>query len=207
MTLYLIRHGETAGNADRVVQFPDVELNERGLEQARRLGEWLADADTGGRVVERIICSDYRRARMTAEQLRQATGAELRIDPDWRERHFGDLRGRRHSEIGDLYHPELVPPNGESWDAFHQRVDRAWAGLAEHLAAVSGALAVVTHGLVCYSLALRHLQLPPQAQAGTNFRNTALTEVEPAPPWRVVRLNCTAHLDGPALAATDVGGV
>lgn len=202
MTLYIIRHGETAGNAARIVQFPDVSLNERGLEQACRLGERLADAG-----IARIVCSDYQRAYMTAEQIRRTTGAEMLIDPDWRERHFGDLRGRPHSEIGDLYHPDLAPPNGETWEDFHQRIDHAWAGVTQHLAAISGALAIVTHGLVCYSLALRHLQLPPAVQADTNFRNTSLTEVEPSTPWRVTRLNCTEHLDHPALTATEVGGV
>ncbi len=200
MTLYIIRHGETAGNAERIVQFPEVELNQCGLHQAQRLGRRLAE-----RGVKHIISSDYRRAQMTAEAIQQASGAQLQLSPDWRERHFGDLRGQKHSDIGDLYPPDLDPPNGESWTVFHTRIDCAWSEVQKHLA--TGSLAIVTHGLVCYSLALRHLQLPPQARAHADFRNTSVTEVEPIPPWRVVVLNCTAHLDDPALAPTDSGGV
>ena len=200
MTLYIIRHGETAGNAERIVQFPDVELNQRGLQQAQRLGQRLAACG-----VNRIISSDYRRAQMTAEAIQQASGAELQLSADWRERHFGDLRGQKHSDIGDLYHPDLDPPNGESWAVFHARIDRAWSEVHHHLN--TSPLAIVTHGLVCYSLALRHLQLPPQIRAHTDFRNTSVTEVEPIPPWRVVVLNCTTHLDDPALTPTDSGGV
>ena len=36
MAIYLLRHGETPGNAHRVIQKPEVPLSERGLEQARR---------------------------------------------------------------------------------------------------------------------------------------------------------------------------
>ena len=200
MSLYIIRHGETAGNAERIVQFPDVELNQRGLRQAQRLGERLAACG-----IKHIISSDYRRAQMTAEAIQHASGAELQLNPDWRERHFGDLRGQKHSDIGNLYHPDLDPPNGESWAAFHARIDRAWSDLHTHLPPTP--LAIVTHGLVCYSLALRHLQLPPPANAHTDFRNSSVTEVEPKPPWRVVVLNCTAHLDDSALPPTDSGGV
>lgn len=202
MTVYIIRHGETAGNAERIVQFPEVSLNARGMQQAQRLGQRLAEQG-----IQYIISSDYQRAQMTAQAIQSASGAALTLDPDWRERHFGDLRGRKHSDIGDLYHPDLDPPNGESWAVFHQRIDRAWAAIRAHLTEAQGGLAIVTHGLVCYSLALRHLQLPLGHHAHTDFRNASVTEVESTPPWRVVQLNCTAHLDSPALAPTDTGGV
>jgi broad specificity phosphatase PhoE len=199
--LYLIRHGETAGNAGGIVQFPDVPLNQRGREQARRLGERLAD--TG---IELILSSDYRRARMTAEAVQVATGAELRFEPLLRERHFGDLRGRSHAEIGDLYAADLEPPNGESWALFHSRVEQAWYVVTEMTATVRGRMAVISHGLVCYSLAARQLSLPEGEVATMAFRNTALTEIEPRPPWRVTRLNCIAHLEG-AAARPVAGGV
>ena len=34
MAIILIRHGETPGNRDRIIQFPHIELSDRGLEQA-----------------------------------------------------------------------------------------------------------------------------------------------------------------------------
>jgi broad specificity phosphatase PhoE len=39
MTILLVRHGETAGNASRILQRPDVPLNERGLRQADLLAQ------------------------------------------------------------------------------------------------------------------------------------------------------------------------
>lgn len=198
MALYLIRHGETAGNAERVVQFPHTPLNERGMDQARRLGERLTEAKPA-----LIVASDYVRARMTAEVIQSATGGGLLLDERLRERHFGDWRGRSHDTLGDIYAAGRVPPNGESWDAFHARVDTAWQAIHAHVRQTGGRIAVVTHGLVCYSLAARHLSLPAGVEAGIHFHNTALTVIDPVPPWRVTRYNCTAHLD----TVDAVGGV
>ena len=61
MSILLIRHGETAGNANRVVQVPETPLSERGLAQAALLGKRLANAG-----ISQILASDYARAAMTA---------------------------------------------------------------------------------------------------------------------------------------------
>jgi len=37
MSIFLIRHGETLGNASRTVQLPDNPLSPRGMAQAERL--------------------------------------------------------------------------------------------------------------------------------------------------------------------------
>ena len=88
-----------------------------------------------------------------------------------------------------------APPNGETWEAFHARVDRAWALVQDTAARTEGHLAVVTHGLVCRSLAARHLVLPAGEEAPTAWGNTALTIIDHPAPWRVRLLNCIAHLD------------
>jgi broad specificity phosphatase PhoE len=55
---------------------------------------------------------------------------------------------------------------------------------------------VVTHGLVCRSLAARLLVLTDGEQAPERWENTSLTIVDWPAPWRVRLLNCVAHLDG-----------
>ena len=89
MALLLIRHGETAFNAERVVQFPDTPLGPQGCDHAERLGRHLARRPLG-----LIVCSDYARARMTAARIQAHSGAALVEEPLLRERNFGDLRGR-----------------------------------------------------------------------------------------------------------------
>jgi len=188
--ILLVRHGETPSNAARVVQTPDTPLSPHGVEQANRLAARLASL-----TVTRILTSDLARALETAERVRAATQAEFRIDPLLQERNFGDVRGTPYSELGvDLFGPDFAPPGGESWQAFHQRVDLAWARVRELAKATPGNLAVVTHGLVCYSLALRHLALPGGAPAEMRVPNTALAVIDSSPPFRVTVWGCTAHL-------------
>jgi len=204
VTIFVIRHGETAGNAARIVQTPETPLSERGLRQAERLGRRFEGASLGG-----ILASDLARAAMTAECLAAASGAPVRYDALLHERNFGDVRGTAYADLEvDLFDPDFVPPGGESWEVFHRRVDRAWAAIRAAAAATEGDLAVVTHGLVCASLVRNHLALdglePPPPERLV-FGNTAVTSVDSEPPWTVRRLACTDHLAG-LEEASRVGG-
>lgn len=201
MAILVIRHGETAGNAARVLQRPDTPLSPRGLSQAASLARRLA-----GEPVGRILASDFVRATMTAEALAAATGAPLTADALLQERNFGDLRGTAYADLGfDPFAPGYVPPGGESWEVFHERVARAWERIRTLAADTPGHLAVVTHGLVCFSLAANHFRLVTGEPPPARFGNTALTVVEGREPWTALRLNCTAHLDGTA-AEDDLSG-
>jgi 2,3-bisphosphoglycerate-dependent phosphoglycerate mutase len=202
--LFLIRHGETVGNASRTVQLPDNPLSARGMAQAERLAQRLAPEG-----VAHILSSDFARARTTAEILQRLTGAPLSFELLLQERNFGDLRGTPYAELGlDMFAPDYAPPNGETWPVFHARVDRAWARVQALAATTDGDLAVVTHGLVCRSLAERHLLLPEGEVAPERWENTSLTIVDCPAPWRVSVLNCVAHLDDlDAAPLADAGAV
>ena len=191
MAIFLIRHGETIGNAFRVVQRPDDPLSPRGVAQAERLARRLAHEG-----LTHIVSSDFARAQVTAECLRSVTGVPLSIEPLLQERNFGDLRGTPYAELGfDAFAPGYAPPNGETWEAFHARVDTAWTRVQALAGAADGHLAVVTHGLVCRSLAARHLVLADGDAVPERWENTSLTIVDGPAPWRARLLNCIAHLD------------
>jgi len=191
MSIFLIRHGETLGNASRTVQLPDNPLSPRGVAQAERLARRLRAEG-----IAAILSSDFTRAASTAEHLQRATGAPIGYDPLLQERSFGDLRGTPYAELRvDMFAPGYAPPNGETWEVFHARIDLAWLGVQKAAAAAGGHLAVVTHGLVCRSLAARHLILPEGEEVPVRWENTALTVVDHPAPWRVRLLNCIAHLD------------
>ena len=196
MAIYVLRHAETDANASRVVQRPDVPLSARGRDQAARLARRLAAAG-----IARIRTSDLARALETAEALRAATGAAVDVDPDLAERNFGDVRGTPYADLDtDIFGPGYEPPGGETWAAFHARVDAAWSRVLRAAAATHGHLAVVTHGLVCEALLQRHLG-GAEADAG-RWANTAVTIVEPPATLRL--LACAIHLDD---ATTDGGAV
>ena len=198
MAIVLVRHGETESNALRVLQHPETPLSERGLAQARCVAERLART----RIAE-IVASDYARALTTAELIRDACGAPLRIDAELRERNFGDLRGRAYADLGfDPFAPGYTPPSGESWEDLDRRVDRMWERATARAAALEGDLVLVTHGLVCHSLVSRRIELGGAESAPRGFANTSVTVVETAPPWRLRLLGCVAHLD-PELARAE----
>src|SRR6266850_653297 len=191
MAIVLVRHGETASNAERVLQHPETPLSERGLVQARRVAQRLARTR-----VARILASDYARALTTAELIRDACGAPLEIDPELRERNFGDLRGRAYADLGfDPFAPGYTPPAGESWEDLHRRVDRLWERMCARAAGLAGDLVLVTHGLVCHSLVSRRIDRGSAAYTEGRFANTSVTIVDAAPPWRLQLLGCVAHLD------------
>ena len=82
MAIYLVRHGETASNAARVVQTPEVPLSPRGEDQARRLSEAGLDyynhnLDTGRSHYERIVTTRTYDDRL--ETLRAARNAGLSL--------------------------------------------------------------------------------------------------------------------------------
>lgn len=201
MSILLVRHGETASNAARILQTPDIPLSERGLAQAERLAKRLAELG-----VAAILTSDYARARMTAERVEAATGAPLEEWPELRERNFGDLRGRGYAELGfDPFAPDYEPPGGESWPAFHARVAGAWPRILARARGLHGNLAVVTHGLVCRAVALREVGLG-RLEEPLGWANTSLTIVASDPPPSLELLNCVAHLDELEAAISARGG-
>lgn len=193
MSFVLVRHGETDGNRDRVVQVPETPLNDKGLAQAAAVAERLRQDLEGSPV--RLVASDLARAAMTAEPIAAALGVEIEWMPLLQERNFGDLRGRRYADIGlDIMAPGYEPPAGESWEAFDARVVEAWSALRK-LFRHGDAIVAVSHGLVCRSLARHHFELDG-LEAPDRWGNTSVSVVSRHEPYEAVLLNCTQHLEG-----------
>lgn len=141
--LYIVRHGESAGNVAREaallagereidlrVRDLDVPLSKLGEEQSVALGRWLASLPNDARP-NVILTSPYLRARNTAAIVATAAGLDddaysLVVDERLREKEFGILD--RLTRVGiEAYHPEQAefrqllgkfyhrPPGGESW--------------------------------------------------------------------------------------------
>lgn len=104
--LFLVRHGETADNANQTMQGQTQgELNERGILQAQELSEEWKD-----REIDVIVSSDLKRAVDTAAIVAAPHGLEVVKTPLLRERDWGDFTGRY---IPDLKN-EPFPDNVES---------------------------------------------------------------------------------------------
>lgn len=194
MSLYIVRHGETALNAARVLQPADTPLSPRGLAQAQAVAQRLAHAGLAA-----VVSSDQPRALQTAEAVARACGRAVQVSPLLQERHFGTLRGRPYDALGfDPLVMEDAPEGGESMSQFLQRVDAAWAWVLQQQRAAGGPLAVVTHGLVVRAWLGRRIALAPGAVVPERIGNTALTVCPAAAPHRAEVLACVRHLEGAA---------
>ncbi|MET0372571.1 MAG: histidine phosphatase family protein [Sphingobium sp.] len=140
--LWLVRHGQSAGNVARDVAMGqaldrilldgrdvDIPLSDLGREQATALGHWFAQSPPDERP-DVLLTSPYLRAMDTAKLFRAAGGCEpdepICADERLREKEFGILDGLTANGIrrefpdqaefrrllGKFYHR---PPGGESW--------------------------------------------------------------------------------------------
>ena len=201
MSLILVRHGETALNAARILQPADTPLSERGLLQAAAVAKRLAGHGIAG-----IMSSDLPRTMQTAQALAEATGVPITTTELLRERDYGDLRGRPYDGLG--FNPltmDEAPPGGESAEDFHRRVEKAFALAVRMRAALGGPLAVVTHGLEVRAILAGHVRLPEGGELPLRIGNTSVTICAAEPPHAVDLLDCTRHLD--AAIAHDAGSL
>jgi probable phosphoglycerate mutase len=138
--ILLIRHGETAWNAERRLQgHLDIPLNGEGERQAALLAGALAPES-----IDVLVASDLRRARQTAQAVADTRGLALEIEPALRERGYGGFEGLLYSEIEQRFPLEFaawqardvdarLPPGrnvGESFRAFFHRATGAILALA-----------------------------------------------------------------------------
>lgn len=97
--ILLIRHGETAWNAEKRLQgHLDVPLNAEGRRQAAALGRALRDEH-----LDAVIASDLSRAKETAQALAASRDLPVRIEPALRERCYGAFEGLLYEEISARY--------------------------------------------------------------------------------------------------------
>ena len=124
MAVILVRHGETALNAARIMQPADTPLSERGLAQARAVAQRLQRR--GG--VGAIVSSDLPRAWQTALAIGAALALPVQPSTLLQERNFGDLRGRPYDTLGfDPLVMRQAPTGGESAADFDERATQALA--------------------------------------------------------------------------------
>ncbi|NMA70517.1 MAG: histidine phosphatase family protein [Firmicutes bacterium] len=196
--LYLVRHGETDWNRTMRIQgHSDIELNDHGVAQARRLGARLARWP-----IDRAIASDLVRAQETARLALGDRAIPLELDERLRERNFGEWEGLTREEV-EARDPEgarrwreepwtFRPPGGESL----ADVARRALPVVEELREEGGRVLIVSHGGTLRAI-LRHLLGWPDGSGPKLFLfNTGLTVIRLGPERvRLERLNDIGHLE------------
>jgi len=193
LRLYLVRHGQTAFNAEgRVQGWLDVPLDEVGLAQAQQLAQYFC-----AQRPQIIYTSPLSRAAHTARVIAAACQCDVIPDERLREYHMGDWSGLTREEILALPRPgddEPQIPNGESARDVHTRVT-AWLSdvLAHH---AEQAVLAVSHGGTLGALLAAMLGLPIARRQPFTFGNASVTEVHyDGQRWRLHVLNSRCHLD------------
>ena len=139
--LVLIRHGQSAWNLEnRFTGWWDVNLTDKGIEEARAAGRLLAEK---GFDFDRCFTSVQTRAIKTLNLALEAMGRLwLPVEKDWRlnERHYGGLTGLDKAETAAKHGDAQVkiwrrsfdtpPPVLEAGSAFDLSQDRRYAGIA-----------------------------------------------------------------------------
>ena len=139
-TLILLRHGESEWNAKNLFTgWVDVDLSEKGMAEARRGGELLAEA---GLFPDVVHTSLLKRAIKTAQlALESCDRMWLPVVRNWRlnERHYGALQGKNKKETLEAYGEEQFmlwrrsydtpPPPIDPEDPWAQTHDARYAAL------------------------------------------------------------------------------
>ena len=160
-TLVLLRHGESAWNAeDRFAGWVDVPLTAAGRSQAVRAGELMLEAGVPPDVLHTSVLT---RAVTTGDLAAQACGrASVPVRRTWRlnERHYGALQGRAKRDVLSRYGEELFwrwrrsddapPPAMDDEDPWSQAGDPRYAMLPPQLMPRSESLRDVRVRLLPY---------------------------------------------------------
>ncbi len=107
--IVLLRHGESTWNKEnRFTGWTDVDLTEKGIEEANKAGEYLKKE---GFAFEKAYTSYLKRAVKTLNNVLDKLDQDwIPVEKNWRlnEKHYGDLQGLNKSETAEKYGDEQV---------------------------------------------------------------------------------------------------
>lgn len=150
---YLLRHGESEGNNDGVLQGRrDYPLSDRGRDQARRAAAWFSRE---ARDIDCLLCSPLARAEQTARILGKELGVNnIEVLDELTELDTGIFTGITLAEARAAYPTEWARFQAESWegvpgaestDVLYSRAEAVWDLLCGRFTSGRRSLLAVTH--------------------------------------------------------------
>lgn len=176
--LILLRHGESQWNKEnRFTGWIDVDLSDRGIEEARAAGRLLRNIS-----FDVVFTSALRRAIRTAEIVLEEVGRKdipLIKDAALNERHYGDLQGLNKDDVARRYGEEqfklwrrsydIAPPNGESLKMTQERVLPYYQREILPLLKQGNNVLIVAHGNSLRALVMALEKLTPEEIVAVNI--------------------------------------
>lgn len=217
-TIYLIRHGEVAGNSGEVRTFAgarDLELTPRGLEQARAVARRFENVK-----LDAVYASTLQRAYLTAEGIAAPHHLAVTRDSAFSEVNYGAWEGLSEADIlkdyAELWRARVAdpfsvaPPGGESYRDLWERLEPAWSRVLEEHRGQT--VVIVGHNGSLRVLLCQLLGAPPANARRLQIGNCSVTKLrtddgalEPktiaggkleGPPVVIEYINDTRHLEG-----------
>ena len=198
--LCIVRHGETAWNAEHRVQGQlDVPLNAIGQAQALAASKVL-----GTEKFSAIYSSDLSRARQTAEPTANRLAMKVFLDEDLRERHYGIFERLTYAEVKKMFprdyerfearDPDYAFRTGESLRDFSVRSIGVISRIADRHPGES--VLVFTHGGVLDKLYRFVTGLPLSVERNFGIPNAGLNRIEvTVSRWQIRAWADVAHLE------------
>ena len=184
MNIWWVRHGPT--HRKTMVGWSDVDADLSDHDAVSRLDKFLPQAP--------IFTSDLVRTIQTGDAIAPRT--RLGENAKLREIHFGDWELRAFNEI-EAESPELIrafweqpgniaPPNGESWNAFAERINGAVDQLIKQ---PHEDLIIVAHFGVIVSQIARALDVSPYQAFAHKIDNLSVTKITYPTPAKPAFIN------------------
>ncbi|MGN6031522.1 MAG: histidine phosphatase family protein [Thermomicrobiales bacterium] len=199
-TLYLVRHGQTEGNARHLfIGSTDLPLDPLGERQAVEVGNRFASLP-----IDVLISSPMLRARQTAAEIARTTGKEPIVVEGLSEIDFGTIEGltiaqvleqfpEMRAKMDDIANVDLQWPEGESRFTFNDRVLTAFLGILERY--VNQTVAVVCHGGVIGSFVAQVEGGSPSDFVKYAVQNCSITHLVVTPDQTLIHVhNDYSHL-------------
>ena len=198
MKIYLVRHGETLWNKEEVFRGrKDIPLNDTGMIQAEKVGAHFA-----GITLARIVSSPLQRAVQTAAAIGRTSGLPVETMEELADINFGIWEGLSLRVVEERY-----PDQFDLWKRFPQKLqvsggetlamvrERASGSLAKLASFEDGAIALVTHRVICKMIVLSSLNIGDDHFWDLLYDPASVTLLEGQPgSFTLVFSNDTCHL-------------
>ena len=199
MYLYLVRHGETEWNEKGLWQgITDVPLNEKGIEQAKKLAKRLKRVDA-------VYSSPLSRSVMTAHEIAKRFQLEVKVEEGLRECEIRLWNGLTVEEAMRKFPYEFTEWNKnpyfetkglESTASVQKRmVDTVLKIVANERLNGSEHVVIVSHAISLRAFICWVLGLPLHLRYNFKLDNASLSVVEFASRPKLLSLNDTCHLE------------
>ena len=176
---FVMRHGHSEANRQGIiVSHPQNGCDNYGLTgMGRKQVEQSLDQNNQLDSDVVLICSDFRRARETAEIVRQRLGCKSPLlDPRLRERNFGNLELGDDSGYDDVWREDALDADSElnHVESVNQVMFRVTAVIAEYETNYSAAsILLVSHGDALQLLQTAFLKKPASQHRDLRHLQTA----------------------------------